>query len=236
MKLHRSAVHRSRSTGWTSFRLLGLVWLGLCFFVQASVALLVAVFAPSDYDKLADYMRLLEATVPFLAAAMGAYTFAPDNEPPIELLLTYPRPLWHTVLERSACMAAMLTVSSVAASLLFLTLTSEVGLNSLAQLAVVLGPPSFFVGALGLATTVYTARGTVGLLVSLIVCLAMAALPDELLVALPVLKWVYIFPVARYGTTWAGWSANRFTLTTLGALASIGALCFTRDSERLLRI
>lgn len=236
MNLHRSMADWFSSTWWTSFRLLGFVWLGLCFFVQASVALLVAMLAPSDYDKLTDYVRLLEAAVPFLTAAMGAYIFAPDNEPPIELLLVYPRPLWQTVLERSVCMAAMLIVSSVAASLLFLTLTSGVGLNSLAQLAVILGPPSFFVGALGLATTVYIARGTVGLLVTLSVCLAMAALPDKLLVVLPILRWVYIFPFGRYGIAWASWSANRLTLTALGVLASICALYFTRNSERLLRV
>lgn len=236
MRWHRSAIDRFTSTWRTSVRLLGFVWVGLCFLVQASIALLVIMFAPPDYDKLVTYTSLLEITVPFLAAAMGANAFAPDNEPAIELLLVYPRPLWHTVLERYGSMAAMLIVSSMAASLLFLTLAGELSLYSLVGLAIVLAPPSFFIGALGLAMTMYTARGTVGLLVTLIMCLAMAALPDELLVAMPVLKWVYLFPVTRYGTAWACWSANRLTLTILGTLASIIALYLTRDSERLLRI
>jgi len=212
--------------------------MGLCFSIQASVALLVVVAMSTlpAHEKLVTYTRLVEAAVPFLAAVMGAYAFAPDNEPVIELLLVYPRPLWQTVLERFIYMAGMMATSSVASSLLFLTLNNQLNLNNLAQLAMTLGPPGLFVGALGLATTMYMARGTAGLLTTLIVCLMMAALPDELLAAFPLLKWVYIFPFSRYGPSWAGWLTNRLILIVLGILMSIVALYFTRDSERLLRI
>lgn len=202
------------------------------------MALLVAMAMPtlSYCDKFATYMRLVEQAVPFLAAVMGAYSFAPDNEPSIELLLTYPRPLWHSVLERLSCMAAMLAVSSMVSGSFFLMLAGQLSLNNLAQLAVVLVPSTFCTGTLSLAITIHTARGTVGLLFTLILCLTMAALPDELLAALPILRWVYIFPFGRYGLTWASWLVNRLTLIALGVLVSIGALHFTRNSERLLRI
>lgn len=206
--------------------------MGLGILLQASPAFLIAFFAPPAVDKFDSYLSSLEAITPLLAALMGAHIFAADNEPPIELLLTYPRPLWQIVLERTVCMTIMLLFSSVTSAVIFLVVTGEPVLR-IAEMVLALVPSSLFMGALALAMTLRTARGTAGLLVTLLVGLVLTFATQSLFSVLPALRWISLLTIANE-TVGSDWLINRLALSFLGLLACVSALRDAQRSEHFL--
>jgi hypothetical protein len=185
---------------------------------------------PADPNRAHYLRRAVETVVPLLFAVQAAFLLGPDNEPALELLASYPRPIPRIFLERlrlpvlqnaAVALAAMLAIASVwdlENPLLSLVRWLAAGI------------------ALG-GVAVFTAQLTrQGVFATLLVTLLWAASLYGGDGILKIWKWFWPFHIYLQPETLGleTYLLNRLVLAAAGSLLTLLALKFLGDSDRLL--
>ncbi len=176
--------------------------------------------------------RAIETFVPLAAGLQAAFLLSPEDEPPLELLLAYPRPLAWTLVERLTMAAAMLGGVALAGNLAGLTFPGSEGLPlALARWAA----PSVCLTGVALFTTELTRQGTFGALLSTLLWGGMLFGGDPLLT-----RWPFLWPLHAYlqpeAVSPAVYALNRVTLALAGLALIALAVHLTHDEEHMLGI
>lgn len=225
-------MRRHPSTGWafhTSAHLVG--WMpsaGSAVAVMLGLVMVASLWRPASAPPLT--VRVVEAIVPLVIGLQAAFLLSPNDEPPLELLLTCPRPLAWALFERSIVLVAMQGSVALFGSLITLAFPEGEGLllATLRWLA-----PGAWIGGVALFTTLLTRHGIYGALLVTLLWGALLFGGDSLLIV-----WPFLWPVHMYlqpdGVPFDFYAFNRITLTAGGLALTILAAYLTRDEERLL--
>jgi len=222
-----------RLAALSSLRLMGVVpWLVLV----GVLGLLLGVFDLSTATRL----RLVESTVPLAIALQAAFAFAPDQDPSLELLLSYPRrPFW-VLLERLLMLVlvggvlALLTTGMV---LLFIESATPV-LMLLRWI-----PSAVLLSGVALYVTLRSRNGLFGAVVTLMVWFVMIFLGESLLPDRPSffpLNYIqpFIWIIQPYlqpeSLADADYWLNRFAVSALGVNLLALAVYQLHDLEWVL--
>jgi hypothetical protein len=198
-----------------------------------AVAILLALNAPiwpATNNALLPVTRIAEVTVPLAVGLQAAFLLSPEDEEPLELLLSYPRPLSRTLLERLLVMAVLQSGVAMGSALLGRALgaTERFVLASARWIA-----PAGFIGGAALYATIATRKGALGALTGTILWGGMLVGGRALLVRWPWLWPLHVYlqpsdvPLTRY-------AVNRIVLTLTGSTLVWLATRLTRDEEHML--
>lgn len=212
-----------------SARLIG----GLPFAGSAIAMILGLALAASTWHREgfpSPVVRVVEVVVPLVFGMQAAFLLSPDSEPPLELLLTCPRPLAWALLERLTVLVALLGSVALAGNLVSLTLPGAQSLS----LAVARWPASCaFIGGAALFTTQMTRQGVFGALLATLLWGGMLFGGDSLLI-----RWPFLWPLHVYLQPETAepivYMLNRATLTLMGAGLTALAVYLLYDEERIL--
>ncbi len=192
----------------------------------------LAVMLPSSQGSggTAALARVLEVVVPLAFAAQAAFVLAPDGEPPLELLLTCPRPLAWALWERLAVLAGLQGGVALAASLV--TVALEPG--SVLALAIVRWiAPGALLAAVAVLTTQSSRQGVFGALLATLLWASMLFGGDVLLA-----RWPFLWPLHLFlqpeAASPALYAANRASLVLIGLVLLALAAHLLRNEERVL--
>lgn len=116
---------------------------------------------PATDNALLPIARTAEVIVPLAVGLQAAFLLSPEDEEPLELLLSYPRPLSQTLLERLLVMAALQGGVAMSGTLLGQAMgaTERFVLATARWIA-----PAGFIGGTALYATIATRKGTWGAL------------------------------------------------------------------------
>lgn len=223
---------RHRFAFLTSARLIG--WLPVAG-AAAGVALLLILNASvwrGSKDTWLPTARVVETIVPLAVGLHAAFLLSPEDERPLELLLTLPRPLSCVLGERTLVMAGLQGGVALIGSLAALALSGQedVFLATARWL-----PPSIFIGGVALLLAQLTRKGTFSALVTVILWGGMLLGGDALLKQAFFLRPVH--PYLQPGDVpLADYARNRLSLTLAGGASAALAFYLTYGEERLLGV
>jgi hypothetical protein len=174
--------------------------------------------------------RAVETVVPLLFAVQAAFIFGPDNEPALELLLSYPKPLPRLFLDRLLLVGGMHLALALVATLIF-GLTWHVENPAIAVLRWLVD--AIALGGVAIFTTQVTRQGVFGTLLATLLWGASLYGGDGILRAW---KWFWPFHVylqpEKFGL--GIYLLNRLTLAGIGLGLFLLAMKFLGDEDRLL--
>lgn len=174
--------------------------------------------------------RVVETIAPLLFAVQVAFLFGPDNEPALELLLSYPKPLPRLFLGRLLLVAGMHLAVALAATLL---IAATWHAENLALAMVRWLAAGIALGGVAVFTTQVTRQGVFGTLLATLLWAASLYGGDGILKAW---KWFWPFHVYlqpekyRLGI----YLLNRLALVGIGLGLFLLAMKFLGDEDRLL--
>ena len=209
--------------GWWPVAVSALI-LGAFFILQ--------ILVPSRTSALdiTDQLRVVETIAPLLFAIQAAFLLSPDNEPALELLLSYPKPLPRLFLERLLLVVGMHLVIALAATLVFAATwhTENLALALVRWLAA-----GIVLGGVAVFTTQITRQGVFGTLLATLLWAASLYGGDGILKRW---KWFWPFHVylqpEKFGL--GIYLLNRLALVGIGLGLLLLAMKFLGDEERLL--
>jgi hypothetical protein len=174
--------------------------------------------------------RAVETIVPLAFALQVAFLLGPDNEPAMELLLSYPRPLEKLFWDRALLVGILHAGIALTATLLFAaTWHTENILLALVRWF----PSGIALAGIAIFTTQLTRQGTFGMLLGTLYWAASLYGGDGLLIAWP---WFWPFHVYlqpdKFGIM--VYLLNRLSLVAIGIGLTLLALIFLRNEDRLL--
>ncbi len=174
--------------------------------------------------------RAVETVIPLAFALQAAFILGPDNEPAMELLLSYPRSIQKVFWDRAIWVGAMHACIAVAATVIF-TLAWH---NQNIFLAMVKWlPAGIFFGGLAVFTTQLTRQGVYAMLLVTLYWGASLYGGDGLLSA-----WSWFWPFHVYlqpETLGAGiYLLNRLSMAGIGIILTMLALGFLKNEDRLM--
>lgn len=172
----------------------------------------------------------LEVVLPLAVGIQAALLFAPDDEPPLELMLAKPRPLYWVLFERAAALALIYGVIGVLASLLVALLPNA---EPLAQTFIRWLPPTLCAAGLGMWMSVNTRKTAQGLFSVIMLCASMSIGQQLFLPRYDFMAWV-MFYVQPWDVTPERYAVNRLVVTSIGVIAFLLTIQLLRDSERVL--
>lgn len=215
----------------TSARLVG--WMPAAGSAAAVVLGLVAVSAiwqPEGDSPLT--IRVVETIVPLAVGLQAAFLLSPNDEQPLELLLSCPRPLAWTLVERLIVLITLQGSVALAGSLI--TLAFPVREEPL--VSIVRWPaPCAWISGVAMFTTLLTRQGVYGALMTTVLWGALLFRGDTLLI-----RWPFLWPVHMYlqpdTVPLDVYTLNRLTLTLIGLALTVLAAYLTCDEERMLGI
>ena len=205
--------------------------------VAVSAAILAVIFilefhlagSGSEYETM--YVRrAVETIAPLLFAIQAAFLFGPDNEPALELLLSYPKPLPRLFLDRLLLVTGMHLAVALAATLVFaLTWHAEnLALSLIRWLAA-----GIVLAGVAVFTTQVTRQGVYGTLLAILLWAASLYGGDGILKRWP---WFWPFHVylqpERFGL--GTYLLNRLALVGIGLGLFLLAMKLLGDEDRLL--
>lgn len=210
--------HGFRAVGW----LIPLIAAGVIF---------GAILTSTGSFRIA-FLRFnaLEVILPLVVGVQAALLFAPDDEPPLELLLAKPRPLVWVLFERLAALVLVYGGIALSASLLVLALPNA---ESLAQTIARWFAPTLCAAGIGAWMSLTSRKTTQGVFTVIMLCGAMAAGQSVLLPKYDYMAWVMFF-VQPWDITPERYAANRLIVTGIGLLAFFFTFRLMGDSEKML--
>jgi len=175
--------------------------------------------------------RVVDAVLPLAVGLQAAFLLSPEDEKPLELLLSCPRPLSWTLAERLLAMvllqggvAVVGTVASLAMGAEGITLAVGRWLS-----------PSLLLGSIAVYLALSTRQGALGALSVVVLWGGMLLGGDALLE-----RWPWLWPLHLYlqpdSVSLAAYCINRATLALAGVVFISLSVSLTRDEERLLGI
>jgi hypothetical protein len=174
--------------------------------------------------------RVIETIVPLAFALQIAFLLGPDNEPALELLLSYPKTLPRLFWERLLQVSGMHAAIALIASLIFsATWHSEnLGLALVRWLTA-----GIALGGIAAFTTQLTRQGMFGTLVTTFMWAASLYGGDQLLI-----RWSWFWPFHIYlqpeKVSFLIYLLNRLSLLAIGTGLTLLAVNFLKDEDRLL--
>jgi hypothetical protein len=174
--------------------------------------------------------RAIETIAPLAFAFQAAYLLGPDNEPALELLLSYPKSLPRLFWERMLLAGGMHAAVALIATLAFTVTWHAEGFGLALARWVTAGVA---LGGIAIFTTQVTRQGVFGTLIATLLWAASLYGGDKLLTVWP---WfwpfhVYLQPDMVSALTY--W-LNRLSLLTIGISLTLLAISFLKDEDRLL--
>jgi hypothetical protein len=209
--------------GWWPVLVSGLL-LGTVFIVELLIQ------NPANVQDLTYPRRAVETIVPLAFALQVAFLLSPDNEPALELLLSYPLPLSKLFWDRAFLVGILHTTIALTASILFVvTLHTENILLALVRWL----PAAITLGGVAVFTSQLTRQGTFGMLMATLYWTASLYGGDRLL---KVWKWFWPFHIYLQPEK-SGimvYLLNRFSLVAIGLILTLLALTLLKNEDRLL--
>jgi hypothetical protein len=174
--------------------------------------------------------RAVETIVPLLFAVQVAFLLSTDNEPALELLLSYPKSLQRLFLDRLLLVAGMHLAVALAATLVFTAIwhTENLALSLARWLAA-----GIVLAGVAVFTAQVTRQGVFGTLLATLLWAASLYGGDGIL---KVWKWFWPFHVylqpEKFGL--GIYLLNRLALVSIGLGLFLLAMKFLGDADRLL--
>ena len=174
--------------------------------------------------------RAVETIVPLLFAIQAAFLLSPDNEPALELLLSYPKSLPRLFLNRLLLVAGMHLAVALTATLVFTAIwhTENLALSLVRWLAA-----GIVLAGVAVFTAQVTRQGVFGTLLATLLWAASLYGGDGIL---KVWKWFWPFHVylqpEKFGL--GIYLLNRLALVSIGLGLFLLAMKFLGDADRLL--
>jgi hypothetical protein len=195
----------------------------------AILFVLNALICPAPDSALLPIARTAEVIIPLAVGLQAAFLLSPEDEEPLELLLSYSRPLSQTLLERLSIMAVLQGGVAMSGTLLGQALAAE----RFALAAARWIAPAGFIGGAALYATIATRKGTWGALTGTILWGGTLVGGRALLV-----RWPWLWPLHVYlqpgDVPPARYAVNRIVLTLVGTALAWLATRLTRDGEHML--
>jgi hypothetical protein len=209
--------------GWWPVAVSALI-LGAFFILQ--------ILIPSQTSALeiTYQLRAVETIVPLLFAVQVAFLLSPDNEPTLELLLSYPKSLPRLFLDRLLLVAGMHLAVALTATLVFTAIwhTENLALSLVRWLAA-----GIVLAGVAVFTAQVTRQGVFGTLLATLLWAASLYGGDGIL---KVWKWFWPFHVylqpEKFGL--GIYLLNRLALVNIGLGLFLLAMKFLGDADRLL--
>ncbi len=175
-------------------------------------------------------IRVVGTVVPLVAGLQAAFLLSPDDEAPLELLLSCPRSLGWTLLERLVIMMILLGGVALVGNLAILILLDFEGLLTLILRWFA---PCLCLSGTALFTTQLTRQGSFGALLGTLMWGGMLFGGDALLT-----RWEFLWPLHVYlqpnHVSSTRYLLNRGTLTLIGVILVALAIYLSNDEERML--
>jgi hypothetical protein len=174
--------------------------------------------------------RAIETIAPLAFALQAAFLLGPDNEPAMELLLSYPKSLPRIFFERLLLVGGMHAAVALIATLFFAATWQAEGLGLALIRWLTAG---IALGGIAVFTTQLTRQGIFGTLMTTLMWAASLFGGDKLLTAWPWFWHFHIYlqpntvPVLTY---WL----NRVSILAIGIGLTLLAVSFLKDEDRLL--
>lgn len=214
---------------WGTTRRLVVLWPALASL--GVMVLVLLVFRLLNDGR--DYVGVVEVIMPLALGIHAALLFAPDEEPALDLLLTYPRPMVWLILERVLFIILPHTGVLLVGSLLASWFAGG-GLETVLDVWVRCLPIALLLGGVGLCVTMNSRNATFGAFVVVLMWFAAQGAIRSLAVALPVLWPFHLYLPNAAPVTDFYW-LNRALFALLGVgLLSLAATWLIRNPERLL--
>ncbi len=188
------------------------------------------VFYTMNHVAIESLRRIIEVVIPLAFGLHAAFVFAPENEPAIELLLSYPRPMTHVLAER------LLTISLLYGSVAFVaTLFIAINWNgeNIGLALVRWISAGVFLGGLAVFTTQLTRQSAFGALLTTLLWASSLYGGNALLK-----RWPWAWPAHIYlqpeNVSLLVYSLNRLILLLVGLGLLALAMLLLRNDERTL--
>ena len=174
--------------------------------------------------------RAIETIAPLAFALQASFLLGPDNEPVMELLLSYPKSISRIFFERLQLVGGMHAVVALIATLVFtITWHSEgFGLELARWLTA-----GIVLGGIAVFTTQLTRQGIFGTLMTTLMWAASLTGGDKILTVWPWFWPLHIFLQPDKVSVLTYW-LNRLSLLTIGVGLTLLAIVFLKDEDRHL--
>ncbi len=217
----------------TNLRLVG--WLPVAGSALAIALMLVLDATLWRVSPLLATTRAVETFLPLMVGLQAAFLLSPEDEPPLELLLTCRRPLARPLLERLALLAALQGGVGVIGSLVVRWLGGDAQPEPFLLATARWVAPSVFIAGAALAVTLLTRKGTLSALMVLLLWGSMLLGSDAAVRRIFFLWPVHLF-MQPQGVTLAEYARNRAALILLGLCLTALAAHVAGDEERMLGV
>jgi hypothetical protein len=175
-------------------------------------------------------LRAIETIAPLAFALQAAFLLGPDNEPAMELLLSYPKSMPRIFIERLQLVGGMHIAVAVIATLAFAATWQAEGIG----LALVRWLTAGIVlGGIAVFTTQLTRQGIFGTLMTTLMWAASLIGGEKLLTVWPWFWPLHIYLQPDNVSVLTYW-LNRLSLLTIGVGLTLLAIAFLKDEDRLL--
>jgi hypothetical protein len=199
--------------------------------ILAALFLFISNLSGSGNPNQAIYMtRAIETIVPLAFAIHVASLLGPDNEPALELLLSYPKPLPRLFLNRLLLVIGMHLVVALIATLVF---AASWHAENLALSLIRWMAAGIVLGGVAIFTTQVTRQGVFGTLLSILLWAASLYGGDGILK-----RWPWFWPFHVYlqpdRLEMGIYLFNRLVLVGIGLGLFLLAMKLLSDGDRLL--
>lgn len=187
-------------------------------------------FYNTSHVEIVYLRRIIEVVIPLSFGLHAAFVFAPENEPAIELLLSYPKPLTRLLLERLLTISVLHGSVAIIATLLVATNwnVESIGMAMVRWLAACV-----VLGGVAVVTTQLTRQAAFGALLTTLLWASSLYGGDALLK-----RWPWAWPAHIYlqpeNASMQIYSLNKLFLILLGLALIFLATVLLRDDERSL--
>jgi hypothetical protein len=175
-------------------------------------------------------LRVVETIVPFVTGLQAAFLLSPEDEAPLELLLSCPRPLALVLLDRLVMLMILQGSVALTGNLVVLLMHGdEDWLMTIARWFA----PCFCLSGVALFTSQLTRQGSFGALLETLMWGGILFGGDGLL-----RRWPFLWPLHVFlqpdRVDPMVYMLNRAALITIGAILVVLALHLCRDEERVM--
>jgi hypothetical protein len=210
-----------RLVGWNSA-------VGSALAVALGLVLTNSLWGTSSFTPLT--LRVVETIVPLVTGLQAAFLLSPEDEAPLELLLSCPRPLALVLLERLVMLMILQGSVALTGNLATLLLQEDEGL----LLTITRWfAPCLCLSGVALFTTQLTRQGSFGALLETLMWGGMLFGGDGLLRRWPFLWPLHVFLQPHHVGSIV-YMLNRATLISIGLILAALALYLSRDEERMM--
>jgi len=188
------------------------------------------VFYNANHAEIIYLKRIIEVVIPLAFGLHAAFVLAPENEPAIELLLSYPKPITRLLMERILSIGVLHGGVALVATL-FIAANWNIENTGLALIRWLTA--SVFLGGLAVFTTQLTRQSAFGALMTTLLWASSLYGGDALLE-----RWPWAWPFHLYlqpqNSTSPHYFFNRILFVLAGLGLMFGAAWLLRNDERSL--